>query len=151
MSFKGVVDWPYELKYGTVNRVKTDVLVIGGGIAGPWAAIEAARRGARVTLIEESDNLSSGPSGCDHWGPALDNPCAKITPDEYLEIVDPGYRGYINGIMEYVNCSDGYRALLELEEMGGKIRDDADDFKGSPFRDEETKLLFAYDYENKNI
>ncbi|MGD0803074.1 MAG: FAD-dependent oxidoreductase [Candidatus Bathyarchaeia archaeon] len=150
MSFKGVVEWPYELRYGTVNRVETDVLVIGGGIAGPWAAIEAARRGTRVTLIEESDNISSGPSGCDHWGPALDNPCAKITPDEYLEIVDPGYRGYINGIMEYINCNDGYRALLELEKMGGKIRDDADEFKGAPFRDEDTKLLFAYDYENRH-
>ncbi len=150
MSFKGVVEWPYEVKYGTVNHINTDVLVIGGGVAGPWAAIEAARRGARVTLIEEADNISSGPSGCDHWGPALDNPCAKINPDEYLEIVEPGYRGYINGIVEYLNCNDGYRALLELEKMGGKIRDDADEFKGAPFRDEATKLLFAYDYENRH-
>jgi len=126
MSYKGAVEWPYELRYGAVNRVESDVLVIGGGIAGPWAAIEAARRGVRVALVEESDNISSGPSGCDHWGPALDNPCSKITPDEYVEIVDAGTRGYINGVMEYINCSDGYRAMLELEKMGGKIRDDAD-------------------------
>ena len=150
MSYKGAVEWPYELRYGAVNRVESDVLVIGGGIAGPWAAIEAARRGVRVALVEESDNISSGPSGCDHWGPALDNPCSKITPDEYVEIVDAGTRGYINGVMEYINCSDGYRAMLELEKMGGKIRDDADEFKGAPFRDEETKLLFAYDYENRH-
>ena len=150
MSYKGAVEWPYEINYGVVNRVETDVLVLGGGIAGPWAAIEAARRGVRVAIVEQSDNISSGPSGCDHWGPALDNPCSKITPDEYVPIVEDGFRGYVNGIMEYINCSDGYRAMLELEKMGGKIRDDADEFKGAPFRDEGTKLLFAYDYENRH-
>jgi len=150
MSYKGAVEWPYELNYGAVNRVEADVLVLGGGIAGPWAAIEAARRGVTVAIVEQGDNISSGPSGCDHWGPALDNPCSKITPDEYVGIVDDGTRGYINGIMEYINCSDGYRAMLDIEKMGGKIRDDADEFKGAPFRDEATKLLFAYDYENRH-
>ena len=33
--------------------------------------------------------------------------------------------------------------------MGVKIRDSEDAFKGAEFRDEKTKLLFAYDYENK--
>jgi succinate dehydrogenase/fumarate reductase flavoprotein subunit len=150
MSSKGFVKWPYPLRYGKVNRIKTDVLVIGGGIAGPWAAIEAAKRGVKVILVEEADAISSGPSGCDHWGPALDNPCCTISPEEYVEIIDAGNRGYINGMLEYVNCSEGYQALLQLEKMGGKIRDDADDFKGAPFRDEETKLLFAYDYETRH-
>ena len=31
----------------------------------------------------------------------------------------------------------------------GKIRDTEDEFKGAEFRDDETKLMFAYDYENK--
>jgi len=33
--------------------------------------------------------------------------------------------------------------------MGGKIRDTDDEFEGAEFRDEATKLLFAYDYQNK--
>jgi len=33
--------------------------------------------------------------------------------------------------------------------MGVKTRDTEDEFKGAEFRDEETKLLFAYDYQNK--
>ena len=36
-----------------------------------------------------------------------------------------------------------------MEEFGGKIRDTEDEFKGAEFRDEATKLMFAYDYENK--
>ena len=31
-----------------------------------------------------------------------------------------------------------------------KIRDVDDEFVGAEFRDEETKLMFAYDYENKH-
>jgi succinate dehydrogenase/fumarate reductase flavoprotein subunit len=33
--------------------------------------------------------------------------------------------------------------------MGGKIRDTEDEFTGADFRDEATKLLFAYDYKNR--
>ena len=33
--------------------------------------------------------------------------------------------------------------------MGGKIRDTEDEFQGADFRDEATKLLFAYDYQNR--
>ena len=59
------------------------------------------------------------------------------------------YGGYINGISRYIGAREGYDALLELEQMGAKIRDTDDEFKGAPFRDEKTKFLFAYDYENK--
>ncbi|MGC1327123.1 MAG: FAD-dependent oxidoreductase, partial [Xanthobacteraceae bacterium] len=34
--------------------VETDVLVIGSGAAGMYAAIEAARRGAQVLLVDRS-------------------------------------------------------------------------------------------------
>ena len=42
----------------------------------------------------------------------------------------------------------GAITLLEIEEMGAKIRDTDDEFKKAPFRDEETKFLFSYDYVN---
>ena len=35
--------------------------------------------------------------------------------------------------------------------MGVRIRDVEDEFKGADFRDEETKLMFAYDYKNKHM
>ena len=35
--------------------------------------------------------------------------------------------------------------------MGIQIRDVNDEFKGAAFRDEKTKLMFAYDYENRHV
>jgi succinate dehydrogenase/fumarate reductase flavoprotein subunit len=52
--------------------VETDVLVIGGGLAGCMAAINAAEKGdLKVTLAEKSNTMASGcaASGIDHfWG-----------------------------------------------------------------------------------
>lgn len=45
---------------------------------------------------------------------------------------------------------ESYEALLDMERMGMKIRDVDDEFVGAEFRDEKTKLMFAYDYENKH-
>ena len=37
-----------------------------------------------------------------------------------------------------------------LKRWGVKVRDVDDEFKGAEFRDEKTKLMFAYDYDNKH-
>jgi glycine oxidase len=44
------------------GQSSTDILVVGGGVMGLWAALKAARAGQRVTLIER-DRLASGASG----------------------------------------------------------------------------------------
>ena len=38
-------EWPYPVKYGVENRIETDVLIIGAGVAGATAGLMAARRG----------------------------------------------------------------------------------------------------------
>ena len=40
--------------------MKTDVVVVGGGAIGVCSALELARRGARVTLLERGPALASG-------------------------------------------------------------------------------------------
>ncbi len=48
----------------------TDVLVIGGGMAGAWAAVSAARAGARVILVDKGYCGTSGvtaAAGPGHW------------------------------------------------------------------------------------
>ncbi len=51
------------------EKIETDVLVVGGGIAGLMAAINAADRGVRVTLAEKANTKrsGSGATGNDHF------------------------------------------------------------------------------------
>src|SRR5450830_140924 len=52
------------------NSLNTDVLVIGGGMAGAWAALGAVRTGARVTLVDKGYCGTSGvtaTAGPGHW------------------------------------------------------------------------------------
>lgn len=143
--------WPYPLEYDKEEIINADVLVLGGGVAGCMAAIAAARAGQKVVLVEKGATKRSGAggSGCDHWESAATNPCSKVTPEELTQAMLHDNEGFNNGISHYIECREGYDRLLDIEKMGGKIRDTEDEFAGAEFRDDETKLMFAYDYENK--
>jgi succinate dehydrogenase/fumarate reductase flavoprotein subunit len=143
--------WPYARSYEKETETGCDVLVLGGGIAGCWAAIAAARKGAKVVLVEKAATVRSGDGGAgvDHWQGAVTNPACRISPEEFTQALIDNYGGYRCGITTYIKCREAYDCLLELEKMGVKIRDSEDEFKGAPFRDEKTKLLFSYDYENR--
>lgn len=143
--------WPYKNELGEVEEASCDVLVLGGGIAGCYAAIAAARKGKSVILVEKGATVRSGSagSGFDHWESACTNPCSKVTPREIAEAYIREQDHYSNGIAHYIECREGYDRLLDMESFGGKIRDVDNEFKGAEFRDDETKLMFAYDYENK--
>ncbi len=138
-------EWPYEIRYDQEQEIETDVLVIGGGIAGCWAAISAARNGVRVALVEKSATVRSGAGGpgCDHWCDTAANPLSKVDPDKWAEMLTNGFGGYGCGIGREIQCRENYHTLLELEKMGGKIRDTDDQFKGVEGRDEKTKFLIS--------
>ena len=150
-----ISEWPYPTNYGNENAVSADVLVLGGGIAGCHAAIHAARHGAKVVVVDKGPVIRSGSGGAgvDHWHAACTNPCSKVTPEEMMEVVrvfgDYSYGEFGNGITCYIQCTESYDALLDVEEMGIKVRDVDDEFAGAEFRDEKTKLMFAYDYVNR--
>lgn len=60
--------------------LEADVLVIGGGLAGAWAAIAAARAGAKVILTEKGYCGTSGvtaTAGPSHWWVPPDPPEAR--------------------------------------------------------------------------
>lgn len=148
-----LLTWPYPVRYGDETEVSADVLVLGGGLAGCFAAIAAARKGLRVVLVDKSCVAHSGAAGTgiDHWMDCPANPASKITPDKYAQYLINDFRGgFDNGIATYITARDSYDVLLELEKMGMKIRDTEDEFKGADFRDEETRFLYAYDYENRH-
>jgi succinate dehydrogenase/fumarate reductase flavoprotein subunit len=145
--------WPYEVRYGSERALEADVLVIGGGIAGIWAAISAARCGARVIILEKAatERSGAGGAGVDHWQWAADNPASRVAPGELAQALIDNQGGYRSGISTFIQCASGFETLLELEGYGGKIRDTQDEFAGAEFRDDATKLLFAYDYSNRFV
>ena len=51
------------------NIVKSDILIVGGGIGGLQAAITAAKNGADVVIAEKADTRrsGSGATGNDHF------------------------------------------------------------------------------------
>ncbi len=148
-----VPEWPYPVNYGKVNEVVTDVLVIGGGVAGLQAAINAAKKGVKVAVAERGHAKRSGAGGAgvDHWHGACTNPCSRVTPEMYTRACYDSMQGYTGGHVRYIITNESWDTLLECEQMGIQIRDVNDEFKGADFRDEETKLMFAYDYENKHV
>ena len=143
--------WPYKNEIGVMDEQTCDVLVLGGGMAGCFAAIAAARKGKSVILLEKGAVERSGAAGTgfDHWENACTNPCSGVTPDEIAWAFVKEQDGYSNGIANYIGCREGYDRLLDIERFGGKIRDTGDDFEGAEFRDPGTKFLFAYDYRNR--
>lgn len=147
------MSWPYPLKYGEETEVSADVLVLGGGLSGCFAAVSAAKKGLRVVLVDKSCTKFSGAAGAgiDHWMECPGNPASTVTAEDCSRIPIDKYKGgFGNYITSYITAKDSYAALLELEQMGMKIRDTEDEFAGADFRDEETKFLFAYDYASKN-
>jgi succinate dehydrogenase/fumarate reductase flavoprotein subunit len=139
-------EWPYPVKYEQEQEIETDVLVIGGGISGCWAAISAARQGVRVALVEKGDTVRSGAGGpgCDHWCNVPANPLSNVDPDEWAEhMADRPYR---NGIGIQIQCRENWDTLVEMEQMGGKIRDTKDEYTGAQGRDEKTKLMASPRY-----
>jgi succinate dehydrogenase/fumarate reductase flavoprotein subunit len=148
--------WPYPIKYEEESEIETDVLIIGGGIAGCHAALSAARKGARVTVVDKSAVKISGSGGLgvDHWHGAIGNPCCPITPEEWIEQVDEYDYGVTSefglGPICYILGKESYDAMVDVEELGGQVRDVNDAFKGAEFRDDETQLMFAYDYDGKH-
>ena len=141
--------WPYPDNTAQTVRHSCDVLVLGGGVAGCMAAIGAAKTGARVLLADKGcvRHSGAGGAGCDHWESAAANPCSTVSPEDLTQAMLADNEGYNNPISHYIECREGWDRLLDIEAMGGKIRDTADEFAGADFRDEKTKLLFAYDYQ----
>lgn len=144
------LEWPYPVRYDVENQISADVLVLGGGIAGCWAAISARRKGVKVVLVEKGATSASGAGGAgvDNWN-YTPNPCSKITPDECVEAELAISGGYTNGISRYITAMESYDTLVEMEQMGGKIRDTEGEFEGAEFRDEDTGFCFRFDYVNK--
>ncbi|MDR2688949.1 MAG: FAD-binding protein, partial [Azoarcus sp.] len=65
-------------------RLRTDVLVIGGSLAGTWAAIAAAREGANVILVDKGYAGASGSVAAGSVGAYFTKPDDPIQRDAMI-------------------------------------------------------------------
>ncbi|MEJ2110476.1 MAG: FAD-dependent oxidoreductase [Acidobacteriota bacterium] len=103
-------EWPYPVLYEQEQEIETDVLVIGGGISGCWAAVSAARnKGVRVALVEKAATIRSGAGGPggDHWDYPMTCPLMNVDPDEQCRRIIDSMGGYSNGIGHHIECWEG--------------------------------------------
>jgi succinate dehydrogenase / fumarate reductase flavoprotein subunit len=100
-------------------HIETDVLVIGSGAAGMYAAIEAARLGCRVHLIDRSligrggatvmaqmtVAVALGDEAPDHWS------------HHYQDTLTAG-RGLCNEALSRLLCEEGPECIREMDSWG---------------------------------
>ena len=149
----GVPEWPYPIRYEQEQEIDTDVLVIGGGISGCWAAISAARnKGVRVALVEKGATIRSGAGGPggDHWENPMTSPLSKMDPEKRCQSIIDNEGGYACGIGREIQCRESYDTFLEMEKLGCKVRDTDDEYVGAPGRDDKTKIIVAARYDLLN-
>jgi succinate dehydrogenase/fumarate reductase flavoprotein subunit len=108
--------------------VETDVLIIGGGLAGCMASIKAAEReGLRVTLAEKSNTLASGcaGSGIDHCWSYIPPVHEKVgyTLEDMAEDHRLGMGlGFCRKDLFYLVAGTMYERMLDLEKFGINFR-----------------------------
>ncbi|HHT17253.1 MAG TPA: FAD-binding protein [Papillibacter sp.] len=143
-------EWPFDVRYGKENRIITDVLVIGAGMAGSMAALMAARRGVRVAVVDKApiDVSGSGGAGLDHYGGCNSNPDCAVSPEQYMELMKDS--PFSVDHRKYISMKGAWDNLMELQRLGLRFRDEDDEFAGAPFRDDKTKIMYAYDYKTKD-
>jgi len=150
------IQWPYPVDYDKTNEAEYDVLVIGASIGGCYAAMAAYEAGAKVAVVDQGPIIRSGSSGTgfDHWHSATENPACTVTAEEVTEAYrQPGgiWGGsFCPSHLRYIECKESWDCLLTAEKIGVPFRDYDDEFEGARFRDDKSKILYAYDLDKKN-
>lgn len=100
-------------------RIDTDVLVIGSGAAGMYAAIEAARAGCRVFLVDRSLIGRGGATVMAQMTVAV--ALGEETPDHwhhhYRDTLTAG-RGLCNEALSRLLCEQGPECIREMDDWG---------------------------------
>lgn len=119
--------------------IETDVLIVGGGVAGCVAAVKAKERGVDVTLLEKASLRRSGgaAAGMDHIA-TVPNAGISIS-DIVTQVCDDGVyppifakKGLSNPNLFYVAWKDTKKRLRELEEWGISLRWDDGEYYWVP-------------------
>ena len=112
-----------------------DVIIIGAGAAGMFAAFTAGQRGRRVLLIDHNDIIGekiriSGGGRCNftniHTSPAQfisQNPhfcrsaLARYTPDDFLKLLQQHHIAYHEKTLGQLFCNDSAKDIIEMLQV----------------------------------
>jgi succinate dehydrogenase/fumarate reductase flavoprotein subunit len=104
-----------------IKEIKeADVLVIGGGLGGCMAALNAHRQGAKVIVVEKANVRRSGGAGTgnDHYGgiviPGLSAWAVEDLVRDHTELAF----GFVNQDLVYVMAAEGIDRVRDLEKLG---------------------------------
>ena len=102
----------------TSTEKETDVLVIGGGIAGLFAAVKAHDAGSRVMLVSKGRLGSSGETPFAKGIFAFDPSTSKMSLDDYVAAVSRSAIGTNNPVYTRQTAEHSLARVKELKEWG---------------------------------
>jgi len=100
------------------NVIETDVLVIGGGMAGCFAAVKAREQGGNVTLV---DKAYVGKSGATHFSEGnftFFNPTRSHNLDAWMEAININSEYLNNRSWGEIVLKDSYERYQDLVSLG---------------------------------
>jgi succinate dehydrogenase/fumarate reductase flavoprotein subunit len=111
---------PAKVDVNTLNRKEftTDVLVIGGGMAGLFAAVKAHDAGSQVMLVSKGRLGSSGQTPFAKGIFAYDAATANITLDEFVAKVSRSALGTNNPVYTRQMAEHSLARVNELRQWG---------------------------------
>lgn len=106
--------------------LKSDVLIIGGGFGGLWAALRASEKGAAVTLVDKS---FAGKSGHSYFaGGAMMVMLPEDDLDQHIRDITLGNEWIVDQQMVAAVFNGSYDRLKDLESFGFPFRKNGDDY-----------------------
>jgi predicted Rossmann fold flavoprotein len=111
---------------------ETDVLIIGGGAAGLFCAIEAGKRGRKVVVLDHSERIGkkiaiSGGGRCNFTNLyagaenfVSENPhfcksaLARYTPNDFILLLEKHGIGYHEKKLGQLFCNDGSKRIIDM-------------------------------------
>ncbi len=107
-----------------IETLRTDVLIVGGGLAGNNAAIAALEKGAKVLIADKGaiERCGAIAGGVDHFMAYLDTD-SWDTREAYLEWVGKIARGTVNlSVQNAVFCRELKAAMDRMERIGCTLK-----------------------------
>lgn len=107
-------------------EMETDILVIGGGTAGPMAAVKAKEKNPklRVMLLEKAHVKRSGAisMGMDGLNNAVID--GHATPEQYTKEITVANDGIVNQKAVYAYAQNSFKTIEQLDRWGVKFEKD---------------------------